>query len=196
MAVNKLNFLFIGTVLFFICSTNGIQGQTSFAQQHTIVKPGDRIRASVAREKTLIGKYDYNKGDSIVIRLDNFHNFETRIVPVDQIIKVEVLKKTHSAPGKKIILCTLIGASAGALFGLLVPQSPTLDHGGFYFWTRSGTAALWSVVGAGSGLIVGIGVAIASPSERWVPAKIAGMPLGYSASTTNFSFCLRIPFGE
>jgi hypothetical protein len=190
--MNKV-FLFVGFALFFSMCSNVIKGQTTISHQQATIKPGDRVRLKVVGMPSLAGKYERFTGDSVAIRLGRNYNFITMTVPIDQIIRIEVPQKSRFTPFEKILIGTLIGASAGALFGLIVPDSPTLDHGGFYYWTRGGTVMLWGAIGAGGGLIVGIGVAAAS-SERWIPATIAGNPLDHSTYFTGISIGWRIRF--
>ena len=190
--MNKV-FLFVGFFLFFSICSNVIIGQTTFSHQYTTVKPGDRVRLNIVGMPSLVGKYDRFTGDSVAIRLGRDYKFITMIVPKDQIIKIDVSQKYRFTPFEKILIGTLIGATAGALFGLIVPDSPTLDNGGFYYWTRGGTVMLWGAIGAGSGLIVGIGVAAVS-HERWIPATFGDNPLAYGTYFTGISIGWRIRF--
>lgn len=191
--MNKV-FVF-GVVIFFSLYSYEIKGQTTITQQPAIIKPGDRIRLTIAETPSLVGKYERFMWDSVAIRLGRNHNFITMTVPMNKVISIEVPKKYRFTPFKKILLGTLIGASAGVLFGLVVPESPTLDNGGFYFWTRGGTMMLWGTIGAGGGLIGGVGVVVAN-SQQWTPATISGEHFDDRTYLPGISIALRTRFGN
>lgn len=190
--MSKGSFYAVSVILFTLCS-NLIMSQTNIPQPQTTVNSGDRVRIKVTGMQDLVGKFGRSTGDSVVVQLGKSYNNIMMVVPKDQIVKIEVSQKPRFTPGQKILIGTLIGAAAGALFGLVVPESPTFDDGGFYYWTRGGTVMLWSAIGAGSGLIVGIGVAAASP-ERWTPASIAGNKMDQNNYITGISLGWRIRF--
>lgn len=187
--------LFIGFVLFLIICSNGIQGQTTIYKQQIKVKSGDRIRLKVTGMQSLNGKFGRLANDTVAILMGKDYDFITLMVPKDKIIKIDVFQESRFTPLEKILIGTLVGATAGVVFGLVVPDSPTLDNGGFYYWTRGGTAFLWGLIGAGGGLSVGLGVAVAT-SEKWAPASFAGKPLNINTYFTNISIGCRIRFGN
>jgi hypothetical protein len=178
----------IGIVaFFFFTSTDWIQGQ------YSLVKPGDHVRLDIKKMPVMKGTYKGIYGDSVAILLGREHDNITMFILKDQINQVDVLEKTRTTSSHKILMGTLIGATAGLIFGLLVPESHTLDNGGFYYWTRGGTVLLWSAVGAGCGTVAGIGVALVTQA-KWTPATLAGTPPVYNPYFTNISVALKIRF--
>lgn len=192
--MNKI-LLSIGIVLLLSFYTNRMQGQFTTSQDSIKIRPGDRIRLEVIGYQALVGKYNQKKGDSISVQIGRKGEPLTVFFPADQIIKLEVSQKPRFTPGQKILYGTLIGAAAGVLFGLVAPESPTLDNGGFYYWTRDGTVMLWGIIGAGGGLVTGTGLIIAR-QEIWTPATIDLKPTDPSKYLSGISIGWRIRFGK
>jgi hypothetical protein len=162
------------------------------AQQSRTVEPGARLRLTLAPgQALLVGTYVRRVGDSLEMRFRAAHGAATQIVAIERITRIEVAQGRRHHLGKSALVGGAMGGAAGALFGLLVPDTP-IDAGGFYYWTRGGTVALWSSIGAGSGLLAGVAVSLLGP-ERWAPGTIAGARPIVTAAATSIRLGWRIP---
>jgi len=124
--------------------------------------------------------------------LRSAHGDTTQLVSLERITKIEVARGRRRSVGETASLGGFAGCAVGAVIGLLVPEK-SIDAGGFYFWTRGATVALWSAVGAGSGVLVGLAVSL---PERWAPGAIARASPGGIAAATRLRLEWRVPLGR
>ena len=160
------------------------------------VEPGARLRLTLAPSHAqLVGRFVRLRGDSIELQIGTALVPDTQLVAAQRVTRIEVSVGRRHPVGKSAVLGGVIGLLAGGLFGALVPSNPTLGDGGFYYWTRGGTVALWGSIGAGSGIVAGLAAGLLSP-ERWAPAGIPAARSGAAGVTTGSLLGWRIPLGR
>jgi hypothetical protein len=159
------------------------------------VEPGARLRVTVAPEQArLAGRFVRLRGDSLELQLGTALVPDTQVVALQRVTRIEVSLGRRHPVVKSAVTGGAIGLVAGVIFGALVPEDRTLGNGGFYYWTRGATVALWGSIGAGSGILAGLAVGLLSP-ERWAPAGVPSARPGAAGAATVPRPGWQIPLG-
>jgi hypothetical protein len=133
------------------------------AAQEPSIQPGTRVRvkAPTLFSRPFVGTLESVR-DSIVLVRGNEAMPATQI-RLSQIERVEVSQGKKSNAGRGAIAGFLVGAAAGAGFGI-----SACSGGGGCADVGTGTVALFTgAIGAGGGTLLGALIGLGSKSERW-----------------------------
>jgi hypothetical protein len=146
----------------------------ALAQQSlsSTVEPGARLRLTLAPgHARLVGRLVRLRGDSIELQVGTALVPDTQLIAAQRVTRIEVSVGRHHPVGKSAVLGGAIGLLAGGLLGALVPSNPTLGNGGFYYWTRGGTVALWPRSAPGAASWQGLPRVSSAPNGGLLPGS-------------------------
>jgi hypothetical protein len=142
--------------------------------------------ASASGWRPVSGAVDRQIGDSTEARVHAVLQASVRANPPGPSSR-QAATRQRSA-GKRALIGGAIGAAGGAVFGLVAPSSCCVPFG----WSRGEAVALWSGVGAASGILVAVVVGSSGGERRAAagltvghhvrPARAFGIRVGYRLS--------------
>lgn len=140
-------------------------GNALAAQPTTALAPGARLRLITPRleaSQQLVQIISATR-DSVSFRSEAYP--VTRTIALSEVAAIEV----RSEGQRPFLRNMVVGAGLGAVLGGVIASASYEECTDCWFWdtSRGEEALAGAILGAGAGVLLGIGVAAVMPGERW-----------------------------